>query len=152
MKNQPTHILVHCSDSAGGTRADIDQWHKERGFGGIGYHYVVLNGSLSPGGKNYVAIMDGHVDAGRPESQVGAHCPPFNARSIGICAIGKRDLFTAPQLAALDALISRLCKAYKIPSDRVIGHCEADPASKKTCPEMDMTALRERVAALNAKG
>ena len=37
-------IIVHCSATKAGqdfTAADIDRWHRERGFNGIGYHYVI---------------------------------------------------------------------------------------------------------------
>ena len=37
-------IIIHCSDSEFGDAALIDKWHKERGWTGIGYHYVILNG------------------------------------------------------------------------------------------------------------
>ncbi len=36
-------IIIHCSATKVGqdfTAADIDRWHRERGFNGIGYHYV----------------------------------------------------------------------------------------------------------------
>nr|WP_223225927.1 MULTISPECIES: hypothetical protein [Bacteroides] len=38
-------IIVHCSATKAGqdfTAADIDRWHRERGFNGIGYHYVIF--------------------------------------------------------------------------------------------------------------
>ena len=47
-------IIVHCSATKAGqdfTAADIDRWHRERGFNGIGYHYVIrLDGRLESGG------------------------------------------------------------------------------------------------------
>lgn len=43
-------IIIHCSATKVGqdfTAADIGRWHRERGFNGIGYHYVVcLDGRL----------------------------------------------------------------------------------------------------------
>ena len=46
-------IIIHCSATKVGqdfTAADIDRWHRERGFNGIGYHYVVcLDGRLERG-------------------------------------------------------------------------------------------------------
>lgn len=48
-------IIVHCSATKAGqdfTAADIDRWHRERGFNGIGYHYVIrLDGRLEKGRK-----------------------------------------------------------------------------------------------------
>ena len=66
-------IIVHCSATPEGrdvSVADIDRWHRERGFDGIGYHYVVY--------------IDGSVHEGRPLNKVGAHCKGHNAHSIGI--------------------------------------------------------------------
>ena len=46
-------IIVHCSATKAGqdfTATDIDRWHRERGFNGIGYHYVIrLDGKLEKG-------------------------------------------------------------------------------------------------------
>lgn len=56
-------IIVHCSATPEGrdyTVADIDRWHKQRGWKGIGYHYVVYR--------------DGSVHKGRDVSGIGAHC------------------------------------------------------------------------------
>ena len=70
-------IIVHCSATKAGqdfTATDIDRWHRERGFNGIGYHYVVR--------------LDGKLEKGRDVSLAGAHCKGWNKRSIGICYIG----------------------------------------------------------------
>ena len=56
-------IIIHCSATPEGrnvTTADIEAWHKQRGFSEIGYHYVIY--------------LDGSVHIGRNESKVGAHC------------------------------------------------------------------------------
>ena len=37
-------IIIHCSATRAGqdiTAADIDCWHRARGFWSIGYHYVI---------------------------------------------------------------------------------------------------------------
>ena len=41
-------IILHCSDSEWGSASVIDQWHKERGWTEIGYHYVITNGQTEP--------------------------------------------------------------------------------------------------------
>ena len=74
---QIKEIIIHCSDSPEGrndTANDIRSWHKKRGFNDIGYHYVIL--------------LDGTIEVGRAEDQIGAHCSNHNANSIGICYIG----------------------------------------------------------------
>ena len=46
-------VIIHCSATPEGkdyTVADIDRWHRERGFNEIGYHYVVYrDGSVHAG-------------------------------------------------------------------------------------------------------
>lgn len=73
-------IIVHCSATKAGldfTATDIDRWHRERGFNGIGYHYVIR--------------LDGKLEKGRDVTLAGAHCKGWNERSVGICYIGGLD-------------------------------------------------------------
>ena len=56
-------IIIHCSATREGrnyTVADIDRWHRERGFFCIGYHFVIYR--------------DGSIHVGRSVEEVGAHC------------------------------------------------------------------------------
>jgi len=133
--NNPTHIIIHCSDSPrgrGDTAADVHSWHLDRGFDGIGYHYVIGD--------------DGDIEVGRPPYWTGAHCPPYNNRSLGVCIIGLGESdFSEDQLNALTSLIRGLMAQYDIPADKVLGHGEADPDSNKTCPNMDMNKLRSKL-------
>ena len=47
------YIILHCTATVQGkpfTAADIDRWHRARGWNGIGYHYVVrLDGTVEHG-------------------------------------------------------------------------------------------------------
>ena len=123
-------IIVHCSATPEGrdyTAKDIDSWHRARGFNGIGYHWVVYR--------------DGRVVKGRSESQAGAHCKGYNARSIGICYIGgvasdgktPKDTRTAAQREALQILIKELLIKY--PGATIHGHNEF---AAKACPSFDV--------------
>lgn len=131
---RPTCIIVHCSDSHSGTAADIDRWHLARGWRGIGYHWVIRGPSPGP---------DGLLEAGRPETVPGAHCTGYNARSIGVCLIG-RGAYSAAQMETLKALLLGIMGRHQIPPERVLGHCEtaSGRAQGKTCPLVDMAALR----------
>ena len=65
-------IIVHCTATPEGRDVsvkEIDLWHRQRGFKGVGYHYVI--------GR------DGTVDVGRPISEIGAHCSGYNSHSVG---------------------------------------------------------------------
>ena len=109
-------IIVHCSATKAGqdfTAADIDCWHRERGFNGIGYHYVIR--------------LDGKLEKGRDVSLAGAHCRGWNERSVGICYIGGLDANGRPadtrtnaQKRVLYQIIMDLQREYNIL--QVLGH------------------------------
>lgn len=123
-------IIVHCSATPEGRNvsvADIDRWHRERGFDGIGYHYIVY--------------IDGSVHEGRPLNKVGAHCKGHNAHSIGICYIGGVDLNGKPKdtrtLAQKDALVNLLMRLKRrFPKAVIRGHRDF---AAKACPSFDAT-------------
>lgn len=127
-----TEIIVHCSATAEGQdfrAADIDRWHRQKGWNGIGYHYVVT--------------LDGTIEQGRPESAVGAHCHGHNVRSIGVCYVGgvdrngrPKDTRTDAQRASLRSLVQDLLHRY--PGATVHGHSEF---ARKACPSFDVLEL-----------
>lgn len=114
-------VIIHCSATPEGrdyTVADIDRWHRERGFNEIGYHYVVYR--------------DGSVHTGRDVAKIGAHCKGQNADSIGICYIGgldangkAKDTRTEAQKRALRVLVAKLVKEY--PIKEILGHRDTSP-------------------------
>lgn len=123
-------IIIHCSATAEGkdfNAADINRWHLQRGFKKIGYHYVIK--------------LDGTVEKGRDESEIGAHCTGHNAHSIGICYIGglekdgktPKDTRTPQQKSALWKLLFELIIKY--PDATIHGHREF---AAKACPCFDV--------------
>ena len=106
--------------------AEIDGWHKQRGWSGIGYHYVIRR--------------DGTVETGRPVEHQGAHTKGENEDSIGICLIGGKHKaregydanFTSAQWRALDRLCRDLLIEY--PEAQISGH--RDWGATK-CPGFD---------------
>ena len=132
-----TLIIVHCSgNSRGGTlrMADIDRYHRSKGWKGCGYHYVIP--------------ADGAIEKGRPEEVRGAHCKNHNRHSIGVCYVGgletdgktPADTRTPAQKRTLKLLLDDLRKRY--PKALVVGHCELDP-QKPFCPGFDVGELRD---------
>lgn len=128
---------MHCSgNSRGGTlrMADIDRYHRSKGWKGCGYHYVIP--------------ADGAIEKGRPEEVRGAHCKNHNRHSIGVCYVGgletdgktPADTRTPAQKHALKLLLDDLRKRY--PKALVVGHCELDP-QKPFCPGFDVGELRD---------
>lgn len=121
-------IVIHCSATRAGQdvrAADIDKWHKERGFAMIGYNFVI--------------DLNGKVEVGRPLTRDGAHCntaglsgKSYNKHSIGIVYVGgldengnPADTRTPEQKQALADLVYRLINEY--PIVEVIGHRDASP-------------------------
>lgn len=156
----PDTIIIHCSDSDGGTARDIDAWHQDRGFKRdhkypgvmrhIGYHYVIQNGRTMDG--VYDEALDGLVVRGRHETEVGAHAYGSNDKSIGICLIGKNK-FSGRQIATLYGLLVSLKYRWAITSTGIIGHCETPyehtKKGGKTCPNMDMSRVRDAIRDLD---
>ncbi|WNH52453.1 N-acetylmuramoyl-L-alanine amidase [Stenotrophomonas oahuensis] len=126
------YLVVHCA----ATRPSMDigvkeirQWHLQRGFNDVGYHYVIRR--------------DGTLEKGRKDSVVGAHAQGYNAKSLGICLVGgvsERDVnkpeanFTPQQYHELKFLLKRLRETY--PNARIVGHRELN--SGKACPSFDV--------------
>ena len=138
-------IVVHCSATPEGrdvTAADINKMHIARGFKKIGYHYVVR--------------LDGTVETGRKENEIGAHAKGYNANSIGVCYVGglasdgktPKDTRTPAQKSALKKLLHTLKQRY--PDARIVGHRDLSPDTNhngkvdkwewiKACPCFDAT-------------
>ena len=130
-KRNIKELIVHCSATPEGKDYSIDtirQWHLQRGFSDIGYHYVIYR--------------DGSIHIGRDESIIGAHCAGHNANSIGVCYIGgcasdgktPKDTRTTEQKQSLVKLLKELKTKY--PQASIHGHRDF---SSKACPSFDAT-------------
>ncbi len=133
-------IAIHCSASKWGSAEAIDMWHKDRGWSGIGYHFVIPNGKLHSY-SDYDADSDGLIQYGRPEDKTGAHVKGHNSDSLGICLIGV-NLFTTKQLETALELVKGLMEKYDVPLEKVLGHNEF-PDVNKACPGFDMKIFRK---------
>ena len=134
-----TLIVVHCSAVRPNQRSsaeDIDKWHKDRGFKGIGYHYVIRR--------------DGTIEPGRPEWMIGAHChvagQNHNKYSIGVCYEGGLDIRgqpadtrTAEQKQTMRRLLVELHERY--PRAVIVGHHDLNPFKAAIKREQNQTCL-----------
>lgn len=116
-----THIVVHCTATREGRPIDaktIDKWHRQRGFAGIGYHYVVK--------------LDGSVELGRPLAKPGAHVRGHNRYTVGVVYVGglsyelaPKDTRTPEQKEALRSLLRELKERF--PNAEICGHRDFSP-------------------------
>jgi N-acetylmuramoyl-L-alanine amidase len=124
-------LIVHCSATREGqeiSAATINKWHKNRGWSGIGYHFVIG--------------LNGLIEYGRPVEKQGAHTKGHNKNSIGVCYIGgveedgktPKDTRTEEQKCSLEELLIVLKKLH--PEAVVHGHRDF---SAKACPSFDAT-------------
>ena len=73
-------IILHCSATSEGKDFDVNdirEWHLQRGFTDVGYHYVIK--------------LDGTIQDGRDIRTIGAHCKGYNYGSVGIVYVGGLD-------------------------------------------------------------
>lgn len=128
-------IVVHHTATPTGSAASIGQLHKRRGFDGLGYDFIINNGTEKP---------DGLIEVGyRWTRQItGAHCHPencvdnyWNEHSIGIALIGNFENTqpTYAQYQSLAKLLAFLQNRYAISDANVLGHKQV-PHSKTKCP------------------
>ncbi|WP_428389369.1 peptidoglycan recognition protein family protein [Mucisphaera sp.] len=119
-------IIVHDSGTATGDAESLNRSHERDGRGGLGYHFVIGNGTDSG---------DGEIEAGfrwRLQSQgrflAGAEADRWHRIAIGILVVGDADAsaMTEAQRASLVELVSSIQRRFGIRSDSVHAHFGAD--------------------------
>ena len=123
-------IVIHhtgCND-IDASAEEIHAWHKNNGWAGIGYHYVIRK--------------DGTIERGRPEWAIGSHAYGENSHTVGIHLSGDFEQTepTAEQVDRCGALVADICDRYGIPIERgyIVGHGELMPTS---CPGVNLQSL-----------
>jgi N-acetylmuramoyl-L-alanine amidase len=132
-------LIIHAADTPATMdigAAEIDRWHREKGWAAIGYHHVIRRDGTIEKGRD----LDGDGDV---TDEVGAHAYGFNKDSIGICLVGgKPDFnFTRAQMKSLDFLVGEYESRY--PEIEVLGHRDL-PGVDKPCPTYDVRAWYSR--------
>jgi N-acetyl-anhydromuramyl-L-alanine amidase AmpD len=128
-----THLIIHHTGAEEKNARQVRDYHRRLGWRDVGYHYLIER--------------DGLIVPGRPPSMRGAHCLAggMNHKALGVALIGDLEArvpFPA-QLAALDELVGRLLREYRIPLVNLLGHREV-PGAATACPgrHLDLEALR----------
>lgn len=124
------YIVIHHSATAVGSASAIDRWHREKDWDGLGYHFVIGNGTGSP---------DGAVEVGFRwrQQREGAHAKTdgnfMNEHGIGICLVGDFNS-TNPspaQMRSLERLCRFLTEYCRVSPRNLRLHCDVKPTE---CP------------------
>ncbi len=135
IEKQWNAIVLHHSATENGNAAIFDRTHREENhWDGVGYDFVIGNGTNSGDGQVEVTF--------RWKQQVaGAHCGGTpdnwaNEKAVGICLVGNfnRTIPTDRQMRSLVKLVRFLQKRYGIPTSQVYGHCSTPGARITECP------------------
>jgi N-acetylmuramoyl-L-alanine amidase len=129
-----TAIIIHHSATEKGNAAIFDKDHRENhGWDGIGYDFVIGNGTDSGNGQVEVTF--------RWRRQItGAHCKTpenwANEDGIGICLVGNfnNSRPTERQMQSLVSLTRFLKNRYGISNSRIYGHGTTPGAHVTDCP------------------
>jgi hypothetical protein len=139
-------IVIHHSASPAGSMAVFDKEHKAKGWDGVGYHFVIGNGTDSGDGQVEVTPR-------WPIQKWGAHAKTldnrYNDYGIGICMVGNFDVErpTPKQMASLTKLVAFLMQTYHIPPQNVLGHRDTKATD---CPGRYVNVAAIRRAAVQA--
>ena len=129
-------IVIHCTQTPKDMDIDVakvTEWHTQRGFDTIGYHYLIKR--------------DGTLQTGRDEDAVGAHAVAVNGTSIGVALagggtadMGWENNFAPVQFETLKSIILKLKDKYDI--EKIIGHYQVE--ASKECPSFDVPQWLEK--------
>ena len=141
-----SHIVIHHSATPSGSARMFHEHHlKTRGWrNGLGYHFVIGNGTNSG---------DGRIEVGpRWRRQIpGAHAGKryYNDHGIGICLVGdfNKTQPTPKQMAALKRLVRYLQKRNFMPLEDIVGHRRVKSATGCPGKNFSMQAFRGALAA-----
>lgn len=121
-----TAIVLHHSATRRGSVALFDPQHRAKGWGGVGYAFVIGNGTDTGDGEIEVTFR-------WREQRDGVHAKGWDDVSIGICLVGNYEETppTPAQREALVRLLRHLRRRFSIPAERVVAHKKLNPTA---CP------------------
>lgn len=130
MKQNPKNIskvVIHMSETPDGKKVPADtirNWHIQKGWNDIGYHFVVQ--------------PNGTIEIGRQVDVVGAHTKGQNINSVGVCWVGGYESFSKPNAMQISSmrLLVRLISSI---TDRILTiHGHSNFNNSKRCPNFDV--------------
>ena len=127
------YIVIHHAAVQSGDAAFIHRLHLDKGWDGLGYHFVIGNGTRSGDGQIEVGFRWKQQSHGAHARATPNDDNRWNLHGIGICLVGD---FTAGrpsqrQMDALVTLVRNLMREYDIPARSVVPH---SGVSATVCP------------------
>ena len=128
------YIVLHHTATAGASVASIDEQHRGNGWDGIGYHFVIGNGSAMQDGlieptyrwwgqkTGAHALADGTIVTTVAHQQTDV----YNTHGLGIVMVGSFNNAapTAAQVESLVRLTAGLADRFDVPMSNIIAHRE----------------------------
>ena len=116
-------IVIHHSATDSGDATVFHRAHKKKWTNGLGYHFVIGNGTTTPDGFIQVGPRWTRQNQGIHGAHAGKN-NPHNRFGIGICLVGdfSRSVPSPRQLASLRRLVKVLVARYRISRQRIYPH------------------------------
>lgn len=119
-------VIHHSASSRVVEAAEIRQWHLDKGWDDVGYHWLIEE--------------DGTIVQGRPMNVMGAHARGRNSDTVGLCIIGDNtntnQTWTACQLHSAATLMDAI--RLLIPGIEIVGHRDIMDPGHTVCPGVDV--------------
>lgn len=114
-------VIVH-SGSNKGSSASIEAEHIESGYDGLGFHFLVGNGTGMGNGEIHVGQR--WLDQRDGADLAGTSAGVSSRGMIEVCIVGdgNRKAFSDEQLRRLAQLVAALADKFEIPSDKIFLH------------------------------
>lgn len=116
------YIVIHHSATQVGDAKSFHRSHSKKWQNGLGYHFVIGNGTTTPDGKVQVGPRWTRQNKGIDGAHAGNK--RYNRFGIGICLVGDFNggRPSPRQLVALRRLCKALMSRYRIPRSRIYQH------------------------------
>lgn len=114
-------VIVH-SGTTGGSAADIADEHRSMGYDGLGFHFVIGNGTRMGDGEIHVGYRWLNQRDGAQLAGVSNQATTSSAIEICLVGNGDRRPFTEEQLHRLAQVVTALAERLDIPADRIHLH------------------------------
>jgi N-acetylmuramoyl-L-alanine amidase len=120
-------VIVH-SGSPAGSAESIGAQHKQIGYDGLGYHFLIGNGTGMGNGEIHLGNRWLTQSQG---AQLAGIDQNAEAKTIEICLIGNGDRkpFTDQQIRYLAQVVNALAERLEIPANKIFLHEDLAPTT-----------------------